>query len=63
MWRHMICSARQAHRARRLDELEPAVAQELGAHVVRQADPAEEREQDQQQQIVGVKIAAKMISR
>ncbi len=41
---------RQPHRARRLHEFERAVAQELGAHVVRQPDPAEQRQQDQQQQ-------------
>ena len=41
---------RQAHRARRLHELEIAVAQEFGAHVVGQADPAEQREHAQQQQ-------------
>ncbi len=40
----------QAQCARRLDEFQAAVAQELGAHVVAQAHPAPQRQQHQQQQ-------------
>ncbi|MCY1516281.1 hypothetical protein D9M68_509020 [compost metagenome] len=41
---------RQAHGPRRLDVFQLAVAQELGAHEVGQVDPAEQREQHEEQQ-------------
>ena len=63
-WRQMICRLDRPSARAALTYSSVAVAQELGAHVVREADPAEQRQQNHEQHDrLCSKIDAKMISR
>jgi predicted trehalose synthase len=59
----MICAVAHAQGARRPHVVHLAVAQELGAHIVRQAHPAKQAQQISSSATLGANTALKMMSR